>query len=165
MCRLRTSWISGISPRPRLASDLIYAPSKISPGYGAALIIEYFGVVFPPVPPNPLSETENPLDIRCFVTSLIPDPVSGNVGLPELEIPFNKLSFTLTFNQSGPFSAEFQVEEAMVRSSNWFNWTVPGKSFLWVMVNGQLIYGGRIMHWEYTKTTQKCVLTGNDFYS
>lgn len=119
-----------------------------------------------PLPPNPLSEEEDPTDVRVFVTSLIPAPAAPYyVGQPSLELPFNSVSFTLTINQAGAFSVEFQVEQVEVRYDNWHNWTTPGKSFVWVMVNKKLVYGGRIMNREVTKTTQKCVLTGNDFYS
>lgn len=119
-----------------------------------------------PLPPNPLSEDEDPTHVRVFVTSLIPAPAAPYyIGQPTLELPFNNLSFTLTINQAGPFSVEFQVEEADVRYDNWHNWTTPGKSFVWVMVGGKLIYGGRIMSRETVKTTQKCTLTGSDFYS
>jgi hypothetical protein len=188
-----------------------------------------------PLPPNPLSEIEDPTDVRVFLSSLIPSPafppttlsssasagdssistvasitsgsyvvidtgasqetnlttgVSGSgpytvslsqplahnhasgatvqpeyKGQPILELPFNELTFTLTINQAGSFSVEFQMEQAAMRSSNWYNWTTPGKSFLWVQVGGYLIYGGRIMNRESVKTTQKCTITGNDFYS
>jgi hypothetical protein len=109
---------------------------------------------------------EDPTDVRVFLSSLIPAPAYPYyIAQPALELPFNNLTFTLTINQSGAFTVEFQMEQAEVRYSNWHNWTTPGKSFVWVMVGGRLIYGGRVMNREAVKSTQKCTLTGNDFYS
>lgn len=81
------------------------------------------------------------------------------------DLPCNAVTFSLTFNTSGPFSATINVESAAVRNTNWITATAPGKSFFWVEEDGVLIFGGRILNRAYSLSQQQVTITGSDFYS
>ena len=103
-----TSWISGIG-RANAGTDLIYAPSKISPGYGAALIIEYFGVVLPPVPPNPLSER------RTRSISEARRPCAANFATVDALVHVRAVTVSLTVVR---FSVSRPLDPALAAEAN-----------------------------------------------
>jgi hypothetical protein len=103
-------------------------------------------------------------DVRYLLTTLDPQANGQPIAYPTAELPFTNVSFSLAFNQAGPFSATLSVEDRQVQQSNWIHSTNPGKTFFWVQVDGQLVYGGRILHRTYNMAAQTVTITGTDFY-
>lgn len=105
--------------------------------------------------------------IRYFVTTLDTQPLSpGTPGIPVAELPFENVTFSpFVLNTPGPFSATLYIEDEQVLNTNWINGTNPGKTFFWVDIDGDLVYGGRILQRVYNETDQSVTLTGMDFNS
>jgi hypothetical protein len=103
--------------------------------------------------------------VRYLLTTLDPQSNGRPIAYPTAELPFTGVSFSLCFNQAGPFSATLNVEDRQVQSASWINATNPGKTFFWVEVDGQLVYGGRILRRTYDQAAQTITITGADFYS
>jgi hypothetical protein len=102
--------------------------------------------------------------VRYLLTTLDPQANAQPVAYPTAELPFTNVSFSLCFNQAGPFSATLNVEDPQVHQANWMNATNPGKTFFWVQVDGQLVYGGRILAHTYNLSANTVTITGSDFY-
>jgi hypothetical protein len=102
--------------------------------------------------------------VRYLLTTLDPQANGRPIAYPVAELPFTGVSFSLAFNQAGPFSATLSIEDRQVQSSGWINATNPGKTFWWVEVDGQLVYGGRILTRTYNLQAQSVTITGSDFY-
>ena len=119
------------------------------------------GVAVPAIPPvfDPLSNHS----IRYLLTTL--DPVGGQVGQVIAELPCTSVTFSLTINQAGPFSATFSIEDWTMRyGTDWIKATNPGKTFFWVEVDGVLMYGGRVQQRDPVDSQGNVTIIGEDFY-
>ena len=114
------------------------------------------------IPPySPIGDTHT---IRYWTTTLDVQYGGQPNTYPTTELPFTKVTFSKCFNQAGPFSATLNIEDEQVLNTNWINGTNPGKTFFWVIVDNQIVYGGRILNRTYNLKTQQVTITGTDFY-
>lgn len=117
----------------------------------------------PPPIYSPIGDTHT---IKYWLTTLDPQAFgSQSIFYPIAELPFTQVTFSKCFNQAGPFSATLNIEDDQVLNTNWIAATNPGKCFFWVLVDNQLVYGGRILNRSYQMSAQQVTITGLDFYS
>ena len=106
-------------------------------------------------------------EVRYLFSTLDPQYVNGsaqNINYPIAELPCTNVTFTLAINQAGSFSATLNIEDLSMRYANWVAATNPGKSFIWIDIDGVLVYGGRILQRQYQASSQQVRITGTDFY-
>lgn len=109
--------------------------------------------------PFPVYDPFGPHSIRYLFTSL--DTGSAVIA----ELPCDSVTFSLTMNESGPFSATFSIEDWTMRyGTQWIKATNPGKTFFWVDIDGVIVYGGWILTRDPDVAAQTVTVSGTDFY-
>jgi hypothetical protein len=101
--------------------------------------------------------------ITCKFTSL------GRVGFEPVqfkllaELPVNELKFSKVLNGVGPWSGYLNVEDLGMRKAPWLKATKANKTAMWVDIDGALVYGGTTPARDYTNSTGRADLSGEDF--
>lgn len=80
-------------------------------------------------------------------------------------LPLVSVTFTQALNQSGAFSATLPINDPHVQKLAWRDATRPGRTFIYIDINGSLVYGGIIWSRRYRQSDGSIQLGGNDFWS
>lgn len=81
------------------------------------------------------------------------------------KLPLTQVSFSMSLNSSGRFQGTLNVEDPRIVELDWISATQPGRSVIWVDVNGVLVWGGIIWTRRYTMSAFTVELGANDFWS
>jgi hypothetical protein len=103
------------------------------------------------------SSTALTVDYRYILTDTLTDTVLA-------EIPFVDVTYSNAINEAGSFSGSFPVTpETSVQDL--YNNTLPGKTSLYVLRNGQCVWGGIISSRSYDVREKILDITADDFLS
>jgi len=80
-------------------------------------------------------------------------------------MPLTEVSFTVQLNDSGPWSATLPIEDPRVQAMDWRDATRPGRTLIYIEVNGSLEYCGIVWSRRYRSSDGTVQLAGNDVWS
>lgn len=80
------------------------------------------------------------------------------------ELPFVDVSYSRTLDDAGSFSGSFPITEA-IEKQDIYNVTMPGRTALYVLRNGQCIWGGMVTVRTYNAKERKLQISADEFVS
>ena len=96
------------------------------------------------------------------VTYIFADLLTGDYLA---ELPLQQVTYSSVINGSGQFQATLNVEDPHVAAMDWISATMPGRTIIWIDIDGALVWGGVLLTRRYTMGSQTIQLGGNDLWS
>ena len=91
---------------------------------------------------------------------------SGSTANPIIsELPFTGVNFTKQLNSIGTFQGHLLLSGVNANDLNVYNGTIPGKTALYVLHNGDIVWAGIIWNREYDSASQIMNITGQEMLS
>ncbi len=111
--------------------------------------------------------------LYVFTPALIPSPdtvwtvLFGDLRTNTItaELPVNNLQFTSVLNGVGSLSGTINMADARVQAADASDVLIPGRTQIWVDLNGVLVWGGILWTTSYDNTTRLLTIGGQDFFS
>ena len=94
---------------------------------------------------------------RYFVTDLMTNALLA-------EIPFTGVSYGRALKGAGEFSGSVPVLDATA-AANLYDYTIPGRTALYVVRNNVCVWGGIIWSRSYDTSSRKLNVSGSEFTS
>lgn len=116
------------------------------------------GAYVGPVPSTPSNYGEP----RHIVTYLFASITTGELLA---EIPAHQVSWSSVMNGAGQMQGTFNVEDPRIAAIDWISTTVPGKTLVWIDVDGALVWGGVVWTRRYDMEQQTVQIGANDLWS
>jgi hypothetical protein len=134
------------------------APGRLIPAPASrSMFLEWFQST----PASPWAVAPRPLGPHQ-ITYAFADAMSGQVLA---ELPLTQVSFGFQVNQAASWQGTLQLEDPRMALLEWQGATVPGRSLIWIDVNGILVFGGIVWTRQYDRTAQTVQLGGKDLWS
>jgi hypothetical protein len=115
------------------------------------------------LPVSTASTQASVADYRYIIAETLPDQTTGN-DVIVAELPFMDVSFNNRLNEAGQFQGSFPITEG-TSIVDIYNSTIPGKHSIYVLRNGECVWGGIISSRSYNVKEKILDISADEFVS